>query len=221
MLAITKKNIEVLDENMWPRESRTTLGGKPPRWFPAAVLASARPLQPPFLPLSPAASCVAPWSPPWLTTSDAFGAPSQPIMAEHDTRTDEALSRLVSTLPAAVAQKLVAQLDEALAGRELLWRNVLSGHHARQDSWGAQTRLVELGAAEVAHTWLWRINRHHGRLRLGANLPGLGFQHEWTCTRLGIFHRQRNLARQSLHPWPIVQSRLQHSLLRWRFCSCY
>ena len=36
-----------------------------------------------------------------------------------------------------------------------------------------------------------------------------------------IFHHQRNLARQSLHPWPIVQSRLQHSLPRWRFCSCY
>ena len=36
-----------------------------------------------------------------------------------------------------------------------------------------------------------------------------------------IFHRQRNLARQSLHPWPIVQSRLRHSLPRWKFCSCY
>ena len=36
-----------------------------------------------------------------------------------------------------------------------------------------------------------------------------------------IFHHQRNLARQSLHPWPIVQSRLQHSLPRWRFCSCF
>ena len=35
-------------------------------------------------------------------------------MAKYDMRTDEALS-------------LVAQLDEALAERELLWRNVLCG----------------------------------------------------------------------------------------------
>ena len=31
---------------------------------------------------------------------------------------------------------------------------------------------------------------------------------------------QRNLARQSLHLWSTVQSRLRRSLLRWRFCSC-
>ena len=65
--------------------------------------------------------------------SAAFSAPRQPIMAEYDTRTDEALSRLVSTLPAAVAQNLVAQLNEALAERELLWRNVLSGPDAVRD----------------------------------------------------------------------------------------
>ena len=48
-------------------------------------------------------------------------------MAEYDTRTDEALSRLVSTLPTAAAQELLAQLDEALSERELLWRNLLTG----------------------------------------------------------------------------------------------
>ena len=57
----------------------------------------------------------------------AFGTPSQPIMAEYDARTDEALARLVSTPPANAAQLLVGQLDEALAERELLWHNVLSG----------------------------------------------------------------------------------------------
>ena len=51
-------------------------------------------------------------------------------MAEYDTRMDEALSRLVSTLPSAAAQILVAQLDEVLAERELLWRNVLFGTEA-------------------------------------------------------------------------------------------
>ena len=52
--------------------------------------------------------------------SAAFGTPSQPILAEYDTRTDEALSRLVSTLPTAAAQELLAKLDEAVSERELL-----------------------------------------------------------------------------------------------------
>ena len=66
--------------------------------------------------------------------SAAFGTPSQLIMAEYDTRTDEALIRFVSTLPSAAAQILVAQLDEALAERGLLWRNVVSGpEDAMQD----------------------------------------------------------------------------------------
>ena len=61
--------------------------------------------------------------------SAAFGTLSQLIMAERDTHTDEALTRLVSTLPTNAAQLLVAQLDD-----ELLWRNVLSGtEDATQD----------------------------------------------------------------------------------------
>ena len=59
--------------------------------------------------------------------STAIGTPSQPIMAEYDTRTDEALARVISTLQTNAAHILFAQLDEALAERELLWRNVLSG----------------------------------------------------------------------------------------------
>ena len=35
-----------------------------------------------------------------------------------------------------------------------------------------------------------------------------------------ISRHQCSLARQSLHPWLVVQSRLQHSLPRWMFCSC-
>ena len=58
--------------------------------------------------------------------SAAFGAPSLPIVAENDTRTDEALSRL-ATIPTAVAKDSLAQLDEALVERELLWGNVPSG----------------------------------------------------------------------------------------------
>ena len=66
--------------------------------------------------------------------SAPFGTPSQLIVAEYDTRTDEALTRFVSTLPSAAAQILVAQLDGALAERELLWRNVLFGtEDAMQD----------------------------------------------------------------------------------------
>ena len=34
-----------------------------------------------------------------------------------------------------------------------------------------------------------------------------------------IFHHQCSLARQSLHLWPLVQSRLQHSLPRLLSCS--
>ena len=52
--------------------------------------------------------------------------------------------------------------------------------HEGEGSWGAHTRLVELGAADVDHTWLWRLNRHHGhtleyvdsvRLRFGLRGP--------------------------------------------------
>ena len=64
----------------------------------------------------------------------SFGTPSQSIMAEYDARTDAALARLVSTLPTNAAQRLLGQLDEALAERELLWRNALSGgEDAMQD----------------------------------------------------------------------------------------
>ena len=114
----------------------------------------------------------------------------------------EAVARLVSTLPADAAQLLLGQLDEALAERELLWHNVLSGTedamhglpspsltHARgitpddgdgdrlssPPAWtrasirgcfrrtrmrapgGAHARLLELGDAEVDHTWMWCI----------------------------------------------------------------
>ena len=45
----------------------------------------------------------------------AIGASRQTIMAEYDTRTDEALSRLASTLPTATALELLTKLDEAHA----------------------------------------------------------------------------------------------------------
>ena len=57
----------------------------------------------------------------------AIGASRETIMAEYDTRTDEALSRLAFTLPTAAALELLAKLDEALAESHLLWQNVLSG----------------------------------------------------------------------------------------------
>ena len=57
----------------------------------------------------------------------AIGASRQTIMAEYDARTDEALSRLASTLPTASALDLLAKLDEAYAESHLSWQNVLSG----------------------------------------------------------------------------------------------
>ena len=64
----------------------------------------------------------------------AIGASRQIIMAEYDARTDEALSRLVSTLSTATALDLLAKLDEAYAERHLSWQNVLSGSEpAMQD----------------------------------------------------------------------------------------
>ena len=48
-------------------------------------------------------------------------------MAENDTRTDEALSRLVPTHPTTAAQELLAKLDEAFSEREFLWHNVFTG----------------------------------------------------------------------------------------------
>ena len=64
----------------------------------------------------------------------AIGASRQTIMAEYDARTDEALSRLASTLPTAAALDLLAKLDEAYAECHLSWKNVLSGSEpAMQD----------------------------------------------------------------------------------------
>ena len=64
----------------------------------------------------------------------AIGASRQTIMAEYDARTDEALSRLASTLPTATAFDLLAKLDEAYAECHLSWQNVLSGSEpAMQD----------------------------------------------------------------------------------------
>ena len=57
----------------------------------------------------------------------AIGASRHTIMAEYDARTDEALSRLASTLPTATALDLLAKLDEAYAESHLSWQNVLSG----------------------------------------------------------------------------------------------
>ena len=64
----------------------------------------------------------------------AIGASRHTIMAEYDARTDEALSRLASTLPTAAALDLLAKLDEAYAECHLSWQNVLSGSEpAMQD----------------------------------------------------------------------------------------
>ena len=82
----------------------------------------------------------------------AFGTTSQPIMAEYDARADDALARLVSTLPTIAAQVLVALLDEALAERELLWRNVLSGtEDAMQD-----LPSPSLSPRHHSRRWGWR-----------------------------------------------------------------
>ena len=100
-----------------------TLGGKLPQRLLAAALAFARPLACLCWPSSPAASCLAPWSPPQSITF------AWPLILR---ATDEALSRFFST---AAAQELFAQLDEALSKRELLWRNrdlpTPSPRHAR------------------------------------------------------------------------------------------
>ena len=147
--------------------------------------------------------------------SAAFGAPSQHIMAEHDTRTDEALSRLVSTVPSALAQNLSSCSATSFLGPRTPCatcpplpcgtpvaspltvakrveipgiitacvdtgiQNELLQMQESEGSWGAHTRLVELGAAEADHTWLWWVSPHHGpeeyvdsvRLRLGCAGP--------------------------------------------------
>ena len=83
--------------------SRTTRC-RPPQVSPAVGWGSARPSESPFPPSSPVASCVRPLVSTMVDhISAALGNPSQQIMAAYDTRTDEALTRLVSTLPSATA----------------------------------------------------------------------------------------------------------------------
>ena len=36
------------------------------------------------------------------------------------------------------------------------------GQHENEGSWVAHARLLELGNAEVGHTWTWRLDLHHG-----------------------------------------------------------
>ena len=79
-----------------------------------------------------------------------LGAPS-PILAEYDTPTDEALSCLVSALPTAVARDLLAQLNEALSERELLWRGVLPAARKRMKVQDIVTACVDTGIQEGLH----------------------------------------------------------------------
>ena len=70
---------------------------QPPRGSLVAAWASARPLELPFTPSSPAASCDAPLVSSMVDHfSAAVGNSSQLIKAEHDTRADEALSSPLS-----------------------------------------------------------------------------------------------------------------------------
>ena len=88
----------------------------------------------------------------------ASGVPNQSIMAEYDARTDAVLARLVATLPPIAAQLLLGQPDEALAERELSWRNVLSG--------------VEEATQDLPHPLPPARSRHHpGRWRWGRRAP--------------------------------------------------
>ena len=115
------------------RTCRTTPGGKPPRASPALGLRTALGIA---LPAFVASRIM---YRPLVSTmvdhfSHVFGVPNQLVMTEYDARTDAALTRLVATLPPNAAQLHLGQLDEALAERELSWRNVLSGvEDAMQD----------------------------------------------------------------------------------------
>ena len=91
--------------------------------------------------------------------SRASGVPNQPVMAEYDSRTDVALARLVATLPPNAAQVLLGHLDEALAERELSWRNVHSGvEDAMQDqlppfgTLEASPRMTVMGTTSTLRT---------------------------------------------------------------------
>ena len=72
-------------------------------------------------------------------------------------RTDAALARLVATLPPNAAQLHREQLDEALAERELTWRNVRSGEEAMQDQptpslWHARGITPDDGDGDDQHS---------------------------------------------------------------------
>ena len=156
--------------------------------------------------------------------SAAFGNPSQQIMAAYDTRTDEALTRLVSTLPSAnrpswllswtklwlnvsscgaafsrglrtpcktsplppcgtpaASPPTVATVTRSTLARkrtkihgittacvDMGIQNGLLQKYENDGSWSAHARL-ELGNAEIGHTWMWRLNPHHGSvLELGS-----------------------------------------------------
>ena len=78
-----------------------------------------------------------------LVSTMAFGAPSHPIMAEYDTRPDEAPSRLVSTLPAAVAQDLVVQFSLPLFGKAYTALDIsICSPHAQASPDCTQSRLA-------------------------------------------------------------------------------
>ena len=87
-------------------------------------------------------------------------------MAEYDARTDAAFARLVSTLLANAAQLLLGQLDEALAERELLWRNVLSGtEDAMQDLPSPSLRTMVKETTNIPGAQALEDPGSHHRLR--------------------------------------------------------
>ena len=106
------------DRSWWQATTGVTCGG----------LGLRTATESPFPPSSPVASRVALWFPPWSITSVPPSAPRASWSRRNARRALMKLSHASSpTLPSAAAQILVAQLDEALTERELLWRNVLSG----------------------------------------------------------------------------------------------
>ena len=89
-----------------------------------------------------------------------------------------------------------------------------------EGSWGAQARLLELGDAEIDHTWMWHLNPHPGsvlepeefigsvRLRLGCAGPcepvpcaacQSGFLDTATCCALGEATRGHNVVTALVH----------------------
>ena len=110
----------------------------------------------------------------------ALGVSHRLVMAEYDARTDAMRDQPTPSLRHApgitpddgdgddehpLARKRVKVQALITTAVDTCVHSGLLQMHEQEGSWRARARLQELADAEIDHTWMWRLNPHHGAVR--------------------------------------------------------